>query len=163
MSKRGVLVALFAYNARLLYLGNALVTFESQPEHRTLGIVLAHYLYFLSNAERCPPLGKLLLLNFALAWVRARTALMFVYTRHFLYHIKNSILESQPVEERVHYYLPFFFTLGSSELDFPTLSIRQHDFCCLSRFQSRHVNFRIAKLNFEARDSIILLRGVSES
>ena len=49
MSYGGVLVALFAYNARLLNLGNALVTFESQPEHRTLGIVLAHYLYFLSN------------------------------------------------------------------------------------------------------------------
>ena len=43
------------------------------------------------------------------------------------------------------------------------ISKSHHNLCCLSRFQSRHVNFRIAKLNFEARDSIILLRGVSES
>ena len=84
MSEGGVLVALFANYARLLNLGNALVSFESQPEHRTLRIVLAHYLYFLSNAERCPPLGKLLFLNLALAGIRARTALMFVYTRHIL-------------------------------------------------------------------------------
>ena len=49
MPEGGVLVALFANYARLLNLGNALVSFESQPEHRTLGIVLAHYLYFLSN------------------------------------------------------------------------------------------------------------------
>ena len=88
MPEGGVLVALFAYNARLLNLGNALVTFESQPQNCTLGVVLAHYLYFLSNAERCPPLGKLLLLNFALAWVRARTASMFVYARHFYIILK---------------------------------------------------------------------------
>ena len=88
MSKRGVLVALFAYNARLLNLGNALVSFESQPQNCTLGVVFAHYLYFLSNAERCPPLGKLLLLNLALAGIRARTASMFVYARHFYIILK---------------------------------------------------------------------------
>ena len=84
MPEGGVLVSFLPDDARLLYKGYSLIALHGEPCCRTLWVVLVHQLLLLYDCQWCPPLGKLLLLYFALARVRAKITSVFVDTRHIL-------------------------------------------------------------------------------